>query len=443
MNTQTNARQVWEQSSLIAYGIGTSFFVYFCMYAFRKPFAAAEYEGLTLWNGEVELKTAFAVSQLLGYTTAKFLGIRICSEMRPQWRAGGLVLVIAIAEIALLMFALLPPTGKVAAMFVNGLALGMVWGLVVWYLEGRRTSEVMLAGLSCSFILASACVKDVGRAAMKYAHISEFWMPFSVGLLFLPPFVVFVWLLNRIPPPDENDRQARVERTTMTQADRAVFFRQFAIGLTLLLTTYIVLTAYREYRDAFGIEIFGALGYKDIDGQFTLSESWVTFGVLGVLAGLNLIRNNRWGLVGAFGVMMLGTVMLGVSTYAYDQNWVSGFTWMILTGLGLYLAYVPFGSVLFDRMIAYTRATGNAVFGIYVADTIGYIGSVVMMVCKDMIAGGLTKLEFFHNFSYFMAASGTICLLGSCIYFTCYPVPFRQSAAESARYELWRESETE
>ena len=46
---------------------------------------------------------------------------------------------------------------------------------------------------------------------------------------------------------------------------------------------------------------------------------------------------------------------------------------MILNGLGVYLAYVPYGSVLFDRLIASTGVVSTAVFAIYVADFIGYL----------------------------------------------------------------------
>ena len=41
---------------------------------------------------------------------------------------------------------------------------------------------------------------------------------------------------------------------------------------------------------------------------------------------------------------------------------IDGFWWMTLVGLGSYLAYVPYGSVLFDRLMASTGAIGTAVF---------------------------------------------------------------------------------
>src|SRR5499427_6750049 len=178
----------------IAYAIAAAFATYFCMYAFRKPFAAARFEGEQFLGGAVALKTALMVSQILGYTVSKYIGIKVCPEVRPGRRAGMLVLLILAAEAALVLFAILPRDLKVIAIFCNGLPLGMVWGLVVWYLEGRMTSELLLAGLACSYIVSSGAVKDVGRQLMAQG-ISEATMPMVAGFLFLPPFLLSVWLL--------------------------------------------------------------------------------------------------------------------------------------------------------------------------------------------------------------------------------------------------------
>ena len=48
---------------------------------------------------------------------------------------------------------------------------------------------------------------------------------------------------------------------------------------------------------------------------------------------------------------------------------------MILTGLGGYLGYVPFNSILFDRFLAATRQVGTASFLIQIADSLGYLAS--------------------------------------------------------------------
>src|SRR2546425_5488407 len=117
------------------YAIVAAFSTYFCMYAFRKPFAAARFEGQFFFGSAVELKTAIVISQIIGYTLSKYIGIKFCSEITPARRAWALLVLIGWAELALVAFALAPDNLKVIAIFLNGLPLGMVWGLVVWYLE--------------------------------------------------------------------------------------------------------------------------------------------------------------------------------------------------------------------------------------------------------------------------------------------------------------------
>ena len=123
------------------YAMGFAFLTYFCMYAFRKPFGAATFAGLEFMGTGIKLKTAFVIGQIIGYTISKYYGCKFCSEIGRSQQAKALVLMIIIAESALLGFAILPENLKVLAIFINGLPLGMVWGLVSRYLEGRKTAN--------------------------------------------------------------------------------------------------------------------------------------------------------------------------------------------------------------------------------------------------------------------------------------------------------------
>lgn len=409
------------------YAITASFLTYFCMYAFRKPFSAAKFEDLQFFGSGIGLKTVLVSSQIIGYTLSKYLGIKFCSELMPQRRAIGLVGLIVWAQAALVLFGALPDAYKFVAIFLNGLSLGMVWGLVVGYLEGRRTSELLLAGLSCSFILASGVVKNVGQSLMGDYGISEGWMPAAVGGLFLPLYLASVWMLDRIPPATREDQEARTVRETMNHVHRLAFVKHFLLGLVLLIVAYFFLTAYRDFRDNFTVEIFTELGYVYEKNRtiITQAETLVAFGVMAALALLNLIKDNRLGLLGAFVIMTGGLVLMGSATFLLDRGLISGFAWMTLVGLGSYLAYVPYGSVLFDRLIASTRVVGTAVFAIYLADAIGYTGSVGTMLFKDVGLGGMSRLEFFRQFTYALSAGGAVLLAASCLYFLVFKVPRR------------------
>jgi hypothetical protein len=409
------------------------------MYAFRKPFAAATFSGLHFFGSNVQLKTALVISQIIGYALSKFIGIKVCSEASGTSRAKLLIWLIGWAQAALVVFAICPPNWRVIPIFLNGLPLGMVWGLVVSYLEGRRTSELLLAGLSCSFIVSSGIVKDFARALMDGliadwfrgipvigtlaqhwgGKVSEAWMPAATGFFFIIPFLISVWMLNQIPRPDAVDVKERVERKPMDRHDRLAFVREFALGIFLICTAYFFLTAYRDFRDNYQVELLNGLGYPYEQNKtiITRVETLVAFGVLVALALLNIVRENRRGLIAAFGVMAGGTALMGISTLLLDAKLISGFWWMALIGLGSYLAYVPFGSLLFDRLIASTGVVGTAVFAIYVADAVGYTGSVGVQLFKDLAESGTSRLAFFKSYTYFLSVLGTVCLISGCVYF--------------------------
>jgi hypothetical protein len=400
-----------------AYTVGASFSTYFCMYAFRKPFAAATYDGFDTFVG-LDLKTALVISQVVGYTLSKVIGMKVCSELSRAHRALALIVLIIWAQTALVVFAIVPAPWKVPAILLNGLPLGMIWGLVVRYLEGRRLSELVLAGLSCSYIIASGVVKDVGRIWMN-GGVSDVWMPAVTGFCFLPLYIVSVWLLDQVPAASAADIASRTERPKMNAADRTRFVSQFWVGLFLLFTVYFFLTAYRDFRDNYGIEIFQALGYADTPGIFTRTEFPVAIGVVLALAVLNVFRNHRHGLIAVYVVMTCGLMLMAGSTLMLDAGLLEGreFWWMVLVGLGSYLAYVPFGTALFERLIASTQFRGNAVFAIYIADSVGYTGSIAVQIYRDLFEPDINRFEFFRAFTYAFSLLGAGLLVASCVSF--------------------------
>lgn len=398
-----------------------AFATYFCMYAFRKPFAAAGYASEP-WLG-LDLKTLFVTSQVVGYTVSKYLGIKWVSEVTRKGRLAMLLGLIAAAELALVGFAVLPKAGKVVALFCNGLPLGMIWGLVVRYLEGRRASDLLLGALSCSFIVASGIVKDVGRWLIQ-AGVDEYWMPAAAGAMFFAPLALSATLLDRVPDPDRADIAAREARKPMRALDRAAFAARFFPGLTFLLVVYLGLTAFRDFRDNYGVELFAELGYADQAALFTRTELPVAVIVLVLMSSLTVVRERTRGLLAVFVIMISGLVLVGAATLALEYGWLTGQQWMGCVGLGVYLAYVPFSSFLFERIMAATRFAGTAVFAVNVADAVGYSGSVGMQLYKDIAAAEMTRLSFFKAFSYGLSAGGGLLLIFAAAYFA------KQSRAE-------------
>ena len=235
-----------------------AFGAYFAMYAFRKPFTVASYADAAPFL--VNYKIALVIAQVFGYALSKIAGIKVISETPPHWRALGILGLIGVAELSLIAFAAIPAPWNIACLFVDGLALGMIWGLVFGFLEGRRQSEVLGAMLCASFIVSSGVVKSVGESVMLHGWANEYWMPAVTGLLFIPLLLVCVFGLAALPPPTAEDQRQRTTRVTMDGPARRAMFSAFAPGLICLIIVYVGLTALRDFRDNFAVEIWRGLG---------------------------------------------------------------------------------------------------------------------------------------------------------------------------------------
>ncbi len=397
------------------YTMTVAFLTYSCMYAFRKPFAVATFDGLSFLN--IDLKIWLITAQLCGYALSKFVGIKIISEMNNTKRAISILILIGIAEVALFLFAISPQPLNIFFLFVNGFPLGMVWGIVFSYLEGRRSTELLGAGLSVSFIFSSGFVKTIGKWFMVQFQVSEFWMPFITGAVFALPLVISVYLLDQVPPPNARDIEQRVERQPMNGKARRVLFQNFSLQLILLISTYTILTVFRDFRDNFSAEMWQSLGFGGSSAVFTITEIPIAIGVLAIISLVMFIKNNQTALFVNHFIIMAGLLLVGGATLALETKTVSGPVWMALTGMGLYLGYVPFNSIFFDRMIAAFRYSANVGFLIYLSDSFGYLGSVFVLLYKNFVFVKMEWLDFFIGGAYILSFSGLFMILLSMISF--------------------------
>ena len=404
-----------NKSSLIASAGLAAFLLYFSMYAFRKPFAVGTYEGLQFWG--INYKIVLIIAQVIGYTLSKFIGIKVISEMKKKQRPWLIIGFILLAEVALLGFGLVKAPYNFVFLFLNGLPLGMIWGLVFSYLEGRSVTEILATILSASFIMASGVTKAVGKHLMINYNISEFWMPFFTGLVFLIPLFIAVWWLEKIPDPTEEDKKLRKERLPMTKEDKKKLFLGLFPGLSALIVMYLFLTAFRDYRDNFMAEIWIETGFENNAAIFAKTEIYIAIIALSILALFVFIKNNLRAVSTMLLVMTVALFLVAIATYLFQQQVISPFIWMTIVGLGTYTAYIPLGSTLFDRIIAALSYKGNAGFLIYIADAIGYVGSVTVLLYKEFFFKETSILTFFINFTYVTFFFGVVGLLTAYFYF--------------------------
>jgi len=397
------------------YAAFVSFMLYSCIFALRKAFGVAAYE--MAWQG-VDFKVWMVISQILGYMSSKFIGIKVISEMQPPRRAAAILFLTAAAAFTWLGFAVFPPPFNLLFPFLNGLTLGLIWGLVFSYLEGRRFTEILGASLSVSFIFSSGAAKSLGGYLMLNFGVDQFWMPFAVSALVFPPLVICLWMLNQLPPPTPEDERLRTKRMPMNREQRRNFFCAFMPGLILLVLTYVLLTVMRDFRDNFAGEIWGALGYADKPGIYALSETIVSLIVLVLIGSLMLIKQNRTAMIINHLIVIGGLLGVALCTWLFQHDCISPDAWMIGLGLGLYFGYIQFNSIFFDRLIAAFQYVSNVGFLIYLADSFGYLGSISVLLFKEFTAPDIGWISFFVHLSYFVSVGGALLMMQALFYFS-------------------------
>lgn len=395
--------------NLTLWCVAASFGTYACMYGFRKPFTAAAYETEPFETG---IKASLVAAQVLGYMCSKFIGIKVISEMPAERRAVVLLCLIGVAEIALILFGLVPPPYNMACLFLNGIPLGMVYGLVLGFLEGRRLTEAFVAGLCASFIFASGLVKSVGAWLLE-AGVTESWMPATAGVIFLFPLCVFVWMLTQIPAPSGEDIEARAPREPMTRHDRWLWIRRHGLGLGCIITGFLLITVLRSLRDDFAPELWRELGTAGEPSVFARSELMVAIAITFTSALVIYVKDNRRALLTSIALSLAGFALVALSIIGLNSGILTGFIFMVLFGFGLYLPYVVVHTTVFERLIALTRDKGNMGYLMYLADASGYLAYVVLMFAGDLFTPDSSFLDNFQVISWWVVGVGALSFLGA------------------------------
>jgi MFS family permease len=404
----------WPYAMVSLMAALASFGAYTSMYAFRKAFTAGTFEGQQYLH--IDYKVWLVIAQIVGYMLSKFYGIRFIAEVKGNTRGITILALIGVSWLALLGFALIPAPYNIIFLFINGFPLGLIWGLVFGYLEGRRSTEFMAAVLSISFIFGSGFVKTVGQTLIQVYHISEYNMPFLTGALFVTPLIICVFLLELMPPQTPEDKLLRTERSPMNGRERKQFIMRFLPGIILTLVTYVLLTMMRDIRDNFNVEIWNSLGITD-RGIYTRIDTQISVLVLLAMSLLILVKRNLLAFSLIHVMIIAGCALVGISTVMFSMKMISPVSWMTMAGLGLYLGYVPYNAIFFERMIATYNYKSNVGFLIYVADSAGYLGSVSILLIKEFGRPNISWAAFFKEGAIIVSIIGAIGGLLSLLYF--------------------------
>lgn len=422
---------------LTVYTIFAAFSAYFSIYGISASLFAATFDGVTVF-GSLELKVAFSISQMLGYAVSKVAGALIIPTIQRKSRFPTLVLLAVLSELPLVLFAILGPLGQVLMVFLSGVPMAWMWGIMVMYLEGRKTSEFLLMGLYLSVMVASGAAKSIASAVLQ-AGVSEAWMPSLCGAVSAVAFIFFIFLLDATPDPSQEDLKVRSERRTMSPTEARQFLIRWAPGLVMVTLVYALLGAYRNFRDYFAPELWRDLEGPNFDPSvFTKSELPVGICTAVAYSLLYWIKDNRKAFFAILGVMFCGGGLVLAATIAQQAGLVTPLSWMIMIGVGLFMAFIPPGAMLYDRFNGATGHPYTSVFMIYLSDVCGYSVTLAVLFYRNFGDANLPYVSFFHSLSYIASVFCMCGMLVAVIYFfftmrnLSSPLPASPSSANIA-----------
>lgn len=392
------------------------FLTYASVYAFRKPFTIGLYLDEPKIFG-VDYKNILVIAQVLGYTLSKFYGIKFIAELNKAGRGWSILILIFLSFIPLLLFPLFSSPWNIIFLFLNGLPLGVLWGLIFSFVEGRKTSDFIGAAMAVSFIVSSGFVKTVAKWIQLTYQIQENWIPFYTGLVFLVPVTILVYLLEKIPDPSPEEAAEKSIRVPMDKNERKRFFNMFSFGLVSFIFIYILLTLFRDIRDNFAADIWLELGYGNSAGIFTSTEIPIAVSVLILIASMIYINNNKLAFQISQLIILAGFILCGLSTFLFMQQLISGYVWIVLVGLGLYMGYIPFNCILFDRMIASFKIKGNVGYFMYLVDSFGYLATVFVIIAKGSMGISISWTYFYSHGVLALSILGSLISITTLLYF--------------------------
>ncbi len=253
------------------------------------------------------------------------------SEVKSHQRIKMLLSLIFFSALTLFLFGSLPRPWNIVCIFFNGMALGVVFGLILRFLEGRKHTEMLIAGLCCSFIVSDGFSKSVGKSLLDHG-VSERWMPFDAGLIFSFPMLIFIGMLSVIPAPSTSELAQRSERLPMLGRARWDFFNKYGPGLVGIVLVYLMVSLMRSIRGDFAPELWTSLGYHQYPALFTQSELIVSV-VVAIINGLAIFILNhqkamRFSLLISFGGFIiilpgpLGVCIWHGWIFIYGVDWI-------------------------------------------------------------------------------------------------------------------------
>lgn len=364
-----------------------SFVFYSSIFFIKMAMFAASWRGETFLGRD--FKTSLALAQTLGYLAGKGPALALSPKLERRqllpamlaivWGAGSLVVASALA----------PPWLGVPCVSAACVFLSPSWSVLQRSIEGRTHTEAIVATVSFSYIGVAGVVKSFGAALMQRG-LSERAMVRTCASIGLVCGTASAIVVGRHPPPSAWDVKRRGSRARLVSVrqEGAQLLARYGTGLSLAVSAYVLCGVLRAYRDFYQAELFAAAGLRDSPAAFTTSEMTISALVLVATACFSRITDNVAALHAMVGTACAGGVLVSASTAGWRAGLLSAYSWIVTVGTGTFLAYVPLGCMVYERLLAAAEEQVTSTPLQLVSDAAVLLGTSVLLGLRQRAAGG-------------------------------------------------------
>ena len=374
-------------------GVGVAL-AYSLSYFWRYPIFILPKEILnqhvaTVFGTKLDLQACLSMAFILGFGAAKapmaaFVSSPTFFRRRLATLTTMLITSMLLEGVGIWAFAAHPPLQVVCVFLSSFLSSGLYGACYGAYLEGRRSTETLLAIVSGFLIYAGNLARGCASWVLSLGVPPDL-MPLAIGAVACPLACALIALVHRAPGPNAADVAARSKRTPMGPAERAAFLRRFGPGLACMLLGYSMLTGARSFRDFYASQLFAASLGVASPPPYVYVVADLPGSVLACLAlvALNRVADNRRCLRRMMQSIVVGAAFLALSTLLFRCGALGGVVWQMALGVGIFVTYSVYGTPFFDRLFAAAAAEGTATFLVFLADFCGYVVTIVILLLQN------------------------------------------------------------
>lgn len=363
-------------------------FSYFWRYPiFMLPKEILNIPTVTAFGKTLSLQECISMSFILGFGAAKIPAMRLATSGFFFRHRLALLVGILVSSMLLVTLPILLLEGwekmQVLGVFTSSFISSFLYGGIVTYLEGRQSTEIMLAAISASLTVAGTLSRAAATALLDWG-VAPRLMPLLLGGCCCILACISIVITDRSPRPSGADVAARSARTAMSSRQQWDFVSSHAFGVIASISAWAGLVGLRSFRDFYAKQVFtAALGEPPTPKVLAMADLPGAATSFVALVMMSWVKNSQKALRLMLVLCASGLLLVVALTWLLRENWLDGISWMLLYSAAFYTSFSMLNAPINERIFAVTRAEGTCSFLIFASDGAGYVVTIGLLMYQS------------------------------------------------------------